>query len=123
MALIVGKWHSIFFILITTFIIILTKDSEDDEFTIKKAIKKKDWKSIATQASNGNLRLSDIGKKCTQIPPKTYEEIFDKMFSANSTEDIENDSFEIEFNFDFFGQPSDEEGILIFCLYFFWQKF
>ena len=81
---------------------------------LKKALKKKKWNILEKKSIEGEVRLADIGKNCTQIPPKTYKNIFNKMIRPSERNKldlemtIENDDFEIEFDFDFFGQKEED---------------
>ena len=81
---------------------------------MKKALKKKKWNILEKKSIEGEVRLADIGKNCTQIPPKTYKNIFNKMIRPSERNKldlemtIENDDFEIEFDFDFFGQKEED---------------
>lgn len=74
-------------------------------------IKNKKWNEIARQAIHGDLKLADIGKKCTLIPPATHLEILDAMMRPKAGIK-ENEDFSIEFNFKYFGQSENEGKVL-----------
>ena len=90
-----------------------------EEFTIKNILKQKKWVLLETKSIKREIRLADIGKHCTQVPPETYERILNKMFRApNGTiADFEGDDFVIEFNFDFLGQRNENQYTTPECYY------
>ena len=89
-------------------------DSESPE----QLIKEKKWNILYKKAKSGDICLMDIGKKCTRVPPNTLEKILDSMLrpsKAATKAEVEKDDtsdedneYDIEFNFRFFGCAKDD---------------
>jgi len=91
-----------------------SKDEEFDDgiFCLRKSLKNSDWGKILSKIETDEVRLADISKHCTMMPPKYYQSILDKMIRPKSgNDDFESEDFTIEFNFDFFGQSRNPEII------------
>ena len=91
-----------------------SKDEEFDDgvFCLRKSIKNSDWGKILSKIETDEVRLADISKHCTMMPPKYYQSILDRMIRPKSgNDDFESEDFTIEFNFDFFGQSRNSEII------------
>ena len=91
-----------------------SKDDENDDgiFCLRKSLKNSDWGNILSKIEVDEVRLADISKHCTMMPPKYYQSILDRMIRPKSGHgDFESEDFTIEFNFDFFGQSRNTEII------------